>query len=100
MCNKCEKFDNIEIRGPEEMHNVVDYLKEAEKNSVLTEILKEADKFSPKHTNLNEIEKGKPWPSDIIEVYLKCINCGNEIKLFCDTYHGGGDVKIVKPNKL
>ncbi len=98
MCNKCDVFEKNEIRAPEELYNVANYFKEAVRDGVLIEVKKEANEFSLDQTNLCEIERGKPWPSDIIEVYLKCVACGNEIELFCDTYHGGGNIKIVKPN--
>lgn len=96
MCVECEKFNNIEIKTPGEIYMVAEHLKDAVKRGALVEIEKESI-FGP--ISIFTIEENKPWPSDIIEAYFKCVQCNNEIKLFCETYHGsGGSVKFLQPN--
>jgi len=98
MCDVCDQLNNIEIRTPGELFDIIDQLKEATKNGVFIEIPKKSDEDDFEQTKLFSIEKDKPLP-DIIQIYLKCNKCGNEIELFCDTYHDfGGKIKIITLN--
>jgi hypothetical protein len=77
------------INLPEDLAEVVATLQSELQLGRLEEVL---DQPPPEFFNWTPLKDAGdlPYPSDFIQLVVRCTSCGRKYLLFCETYHGGG----------
>jgi len=72
----------VAIRTPGELQKVIRVVKDNLDDGTIVET-------AGASTPLSMLTQGSPRP-DFIQSHFNCSGCGEEFRLSCETYHGGG----------
>ena len=83
MCPHCQDHGKpIRISAPRDVHQTVVALEAAVAAGRLVEV--------GGTCQLAQIRPGAKWPSDIIDIAMKCPRCHQAFHLTAETFHGAG----------
>lgn len=100
MCEFCKKFYNVRIVSRYELQLVADEVKRSIAKKELLELPGDVPKppyVQTENISVFEINEGEPV-KDTILIKLKCVQCGADIKIVCDMFHGVGGIEFAEAN--
>jgi len=83
VCEACSLFaEAIRFRQPYQYFDLLDQIRQL--------IAASRFRITSGNCEISGIKPGAPWPCDVIEHRFACTCCGQQFRLFTETYHGSG----------